>query len=780
MKNNLSLLTIALAILLAFPFVSFSQDVEFKSKNFKDQKKELKRAIKDIQAGDKHFLAEPAPFFEKALVEYEKAQEFNPNNSYLNFKIGMCHFYTYKAPESLEFFKKAYELNEFVDPDIDYFLGVGYQYNMEWDLATKHLKEFKRVLDPMYDKEDIAEVNKRMEECKNGKILLKNPVENVRIKNMGENLNSKYSDYGMIVTQDSSTLYFTSKRSNSIDGKLDPTDNQYYEDIYMSTYSNGKWSEAKNAGKNLNLPGHNGVVTFSPDGEKMIIFIDEDGIGNLYECTKNGNNWSKPRKVAGEINTDFHETSAWYSPDGTKLYFVSERPGRSTRAAKNKDIFVATLNPGGKTWGRAKALPSSVNSDQDEDGVYMHPDGKTLYFSSKGHNSMGGYDIFKSVLQEDGKWSKAENLGYPINSPGDDAFFYMGENYEFAYMSSYRKGGYGEKDLYKVIFGEEEEEVIEEPVVEEVVIDEPEEVAEVEPEPEVIIEETPEPEEVAEVVPEPVKPKVKVVPIEEEVVAEVEVPEVKGEYKFLGLVRDAETRSPVQAEVKIINSKNETIEVVNSFQNTGIFKSDLADNNGYRVEVSAPDYVTNTQRITKGQLASKESTDMLFNLQKVGAPSPEYRAAETTYPTAPVKKGKSVEPAYSPSLKAAGEADVIYFDLNSSYLRRDAKLKLNGVISKLNANPSLVIELGAHTDCRESDHYNKWLSDRRAKRTEEYIKQRISNGYQRVSSESFGESQLVNDCNCDIQDTSNCAEESHQANRRVEYVIIGESNLTNR
>lgn len=765
MKNNSSLLTIALAILFAFPFVSLSQDVEFKAKNFKGQKKELKRAIKDIKSGDEHYFDEPAPFFEKALVEYEKAQAFNPNNSYLNFKIGMCHFYTFKKPESLEFFEKAYELNEFVDPDINYFLGVGYQYDMQWDKATEHLKEFKKVLDPMYDKEDITEVNNRIEQCKNGKILLKNPVEGVTVKNMGSNLNSKYSDYGMVITSDSSKLYFTSRRSNSIDGKLDPTDNQFFEDIYTSTLSNGKWSEAKNAGKNLNMPGHNGVVTFSPDGEKMIIFIDEDGIGNLYECVKKGDSWGKPKRVAGDINSEFHETSAWYSPDGKKLYFVSERKGRSARAPQNKDIFVATLSPGGNKWGRAKALPGTINSDQDEDGVYMHPDGKTLYFSSKGHNSMGGYDVFKSVLQDDGKWSKAENLGYPINSPGNDAFFYMGENKDFAYMSSYRKGGYGEQDLYKVIFGEEEEEeIVEELVVEEVqepeeVIEEPivEEIAEVEPEPE----------------PEPIKPKVKVVPVEEK----VEAPAVKGEYKFLGLVRDAETRNPVRAEVRIVNSNNETIEVINSYEKTGIFKSDLADNNGYRVEVSAPDYVTNTQRITKGQLEVNESTDMLFNLQKVGAPSPEYRMAENTNP---VKTNASPEVRSTPAFKATGESDVIYFDVNSSYLRRDAKLKLNNVITQLNSNPSLSIDLGAHTDCRESEHYNQWLSDRRAKRTSDYIKQRITNGYQRVSAESYGETRLVNDCECDIHDTSGCVEESHQANRRVEFTITGGSNLSNR
>ena len=175
----------------------------------------------------------------------------------------------------------------------------------------------------------------------------------------------------------------------------------------------------------------------------MYIYYDENG-GDLYECRLKGDIWDKPRPLK-EINTSAGEKSAAVSADGQILFFTSNRDG----GQGGVDIYWSHLSPNGK-WGKPENLGMVVNTEYDEDGVFFHPDGKTLYFSSKGHDNMGGYDIFKTVLQPDNSWSKPENLGYPINTTSDDIYFVLSANGLTGYYSSLRDDGVGEKDIFKI------------------------------------------------------------------------------------------------------------------------------------------------------------------------------------------------------------------------------------------------------------------------------------------------------------------------------------------
>jgi outer membrane protein OmpA-like peptidoglycan-associated protein len=198
-------------------------------------------------------------------------------------------------------------------------------------------------------------------------------------------------------------------------------------------------------GSPINTDENDATAGISPDGQTLYVYRGDHG-GDIYESHLKGATWTKPDHMSSKINTSYHETSVTLGPDGKTLYFVSDRPG----GFGDRDIYKTIADEKGK-WGDAINLGPVINTQYGEEGVAMQADGKTLYFSSQGHNTMGGYDIFKSVY--DGtKWSVPENLGYPINTPDDDVFFSISASGKHGYYTSIRKGGYGEKDIYLITF----------------------------------------------------------------------------------------------------------------------------------------------------------------------------------------------------------------------------------------------------------------------------------------------------------------------------------------
>ncbi|MDF2438883.1 MAG: hypothetical protein K0Q95_3259 [Bacteroidota bacterium] len=422
-----------------------AQNVEFTKENFKENKDGLKEARNNIEAGDK-FFEQGSVFYKQAIDPYLLANKFNPNNALLNFKIGKSYLYSNFKLKSIPFLEKAIQLNPNVDPQIHYVMAKAYHLDMQWDKAISEYKAFQSTIKDVGEfKELIEEVNKHITECLTGKEMVKNPLR-VFVDNVGAEINSQYPDYGPVISADESVMLFTSRRPNTTGGLIDPGINEFFEDIYITTKKDGKWTPAQNMGKPVNTEDHDANSGLSADGQRFLIYIGKNN-GDLYEAELKGDSWSKPERMNKNINTDFHESSACYTPDGKSVYFVSDKP---QDGLGDRDIFMSVKDEKGK-WGKAVNLGPTINTPYGEEGVFIHPDGKTMYFSSQGHKTMGGYDIFKTVL-ENGKWSTPVNLGYPVNTPDDDVFFVTSASGKHGYYASFNANGFGEKDIYMITF----------------------------------------------------------------------------------------------------------------------------------------------------------------------------------------------------------------------------------------------------------------------------------------------------------------------------------------
>lgn len=451
MKNIVLIFTVLIVALNTYA----QTDTPFDKAAFKDEKDGLKEAQKHLKMGDGYFFAVPFSDYKKAFESYENAYKFNPNNALLNFKMGICLINTNFRTRSLDYFEKAYKLNGSVSADIQYYLGQSNQLNSKWDEAMNHYQQYKKnsYSNKEANPELVSTVDKKVKECESGKALSKKPIR-VFIDNLGGNINTEYPEYSMIMNADGSEIYFTARRNTTFGGGQDEFSGGYYEDIYSAKKEGKSWTTSKNVGEPINTKGHDATVALSPDGQKMLVYIDDKGDGNIYESIRTGETWSKPKKMDKIICSSYHESSAWYSSDGKKLYFISNRPkdGSNKGAPGDRDIYSVTWNAETAKWENLVRLPDNINSNYDEDGIFVHPDGKTFYFFSKGHNSIGGYDIFYTKIDDKGNFSNPVNIGVPVNTPDDDIFFTVTASGRYGYMTSFRADGFGEKDLYKITF----------------------------------------------------------------------------------------------------------------------------------------------------------------------------------------------------------------------------------------------------------------------------------------------------------------------------------------
>lgn len=445
---------LALAFVLVAGSLNAQQDVEFSKANFPNLKAELKEAQKNIKEGDKLYDL-GTYFYSQALPYYLKANAFNPNNAMLNYKIGNCMLSSPQKTKAIEHLEKAQKLKPDIGSGIYFSLASAYQNNMMWDKAIEFYKTYKATVPTKYP-DEIKYTEKRIYECENGKKFTDKPVR-VLIENVGSGVNTIYPEYSPVISADESVMYFTSRRDNTTGGGLSVVDEKYYEDIYRAGRDPKEiWGNVTNINAPVNTESNDATVNLSPDGQRLLIYKDSKRGGDIYESVLKGSEWSKPIPLSSSVNTPFYETHASYSFDGRILYFVSNKPEGSYGG---KDIYYCYIDDKGNLSQPFNIGPD-INTPYDEDGVFAHPDGKTLYFASQGHNSMGGYDFFKSTYK-DGKWNAPENLGYPINSADDDVFFVVSADSRHAYFSSFKGDGFGEKDIYRLTFlGEEKQFVI--------------------------------------------------------------------------------------------------------------------------------------------------------------------------------------------------------------------------------------------------------------------------------------------------------------------------------
>lgn len=381
-------------------------------------------------------------------------------NANLNYLIGYSYLkgrsgrvksipYLQRAARSTQGNYKKNSIEERNAPILtDKLLGDAYHSHSKFDLAILSYQMYlkKNKIGGQSDQLNVSDAQRKMEMCNTAKELIANPVK-VKIENMGAAINSPYADYSPVLSADQSTLIFTTRRKQSIGGKT-YDGGRYFEDIYISEYRNSQWSMAKSIGETINTEGNEASVGISADGQEILIYKDDDGDGNIYSTSLKGDVWSSPVKLNNTINSSYWEPSAFISADEQTIYFTSDRPG----GYGGRDLYLSHKTETGD-WGKAVNMGSLINTSFDEDAPYIHPDGITLFFSSNGHNTMGGFDIFYSALSEEkGLWSNPVNVGYPVNSPDDDIFYIVSPDKTKAYYSSFKENGFGEKDNYVITF----------------------------------------------------------------------------------------------------------------------------------------------------------------------------------------------------------------------------------------------------------------------------------------------------------------------------------------
>lgn len=439
------------------------QDIPFEKDYFKDRKDEFKTAKKDFDEGMKMMATANASsdpslsllknfkynitLYRAAIPFFERALTFNPNYSMLNYQLGKCYMASNHKFKAVELLDKAYKVNPTIAKDIHFFLGWAYHVKNNWEKAKYHYDLYKKSL-TQTEAINVEMANKKMFECTNGEKLEKNPVR-VWVDNLGAAINTEFPEYSPLITADESTIIFTSRRSDTYKGGVDPNDGQYYEDIYIARRNEkGQWEKAQNLGSSINTDNHDAPAGLSADGNKLFVFYGWKGAGDIYESKFENNAYSKPVKLPNDISgKDSYESSAAISYDGKELYFASTRPG----GMGEEDIYMSKWDEKRKNWGMPTNLGPIINTKYRETGIFLHPDGETMYFASEGHESMGGFDIFMSKKVQ-GVWTKPVNVGYPVNSSDDDVFFVTTGSGRYAYYTSFREDGFGEKDLYRITF----------------------------------------------------------------------------------------------------------------------------------------------------------------------------------------------------------------------------------------------------------------------------------------------------------------------------------------
>ena len=428
-------------LLILVDMISAQEDVNISKKEFKVLKPGFKVAWKHIKEGDAYY-SDGGRLYMNALEEYLKANEYNNGNDALNYKIGVSYLFSDNKDNAYEFLIKAFNINNNVSSDILFLTGMSLQYAGRYrDAVDKYLT----FLSGAVRKSDnlIARANKRLDECKSALEITKDTLP-ADIQNAGEKINSYADEYSEILTSDGKKLYFASRKA------IDPNARNYYKDskldenIYISENLGGNWNEALPGGKNLMTAFCETPLFIDRSGEVIYVYVGYEGNGDIkYSELKKGE-WKPLKGEPFGLNSKDPETSFCISPSGEEIAFVSDR---GTSGFGGKDIFFVKRN--GQKWSKPVNAGEKINTMFNEESVRYSVTGDTLWFSSTGHNTIGGFDIFFSIRNSENSWGPAVNAGYPINTPWNDLFYIPSpvNRGEFFFVSD-RSGGFGGLDLY--------------------------------------------------------------------------------------------------------------------------------------------------------------------------------------------------------------------------------------------------------------------------------------------------------------------------------------------
>jgi hypothetical protein len=378
--------------------------------------------------------------YDKAIKAYSQILEQIPDNANIKYKLGVCYLNTEtEKDKAIPYFTEAaahiskdYNPNSYKEesaPLETYFmLGSAYRVTNQLEKAMRAYRDYLDNLDPKDTKQrQITE--QYLRSCENATRMMSDP-DLVTRTNLGDILNSESADFNAVLSGDGQTIAYTSTKRD-------------INQIMLSNKVDGKWAKPKAITRQITSKDNFKTSSLSFDGTTLYLIEDDPLNSQIYTSTMTGNRWSGASRLKKPVNSNMNETHASLSPDGTTLYFTSDRSG----GQGDLDIYLTKLDKKGK-WGKPVNMGPNINTMFNEETPFITSDGKWLYFSSEGHEGMGGYDIFRFNLHETG--SEAENLGYPVNTTDNDLFYFPGNSKNEGYLALYNTDGYGSSDIYAV------------------------------------------------------------------------------------------------------------------------------------------------------------------------------------------------------------------------------------------------------------------------------------------------------------------------------------------
>ena len=377
-----------------------------------------------------------------ALGSYLQLYEKNPDNANLAYCIGVCYLnipgkknlaidYLETASRNMSAKHKEGTLTQVAAPyDALFYLATAYRINYRFDKAKEVYTRYAATL--MADDHANRDfVNHEIEVCDKASEMIEKPVVYTE-ENMGEMFNDEKSQFNPVISADGKSFAWM-------------VTEKFYDAIMYSKFSAGKWSPPVNITPDLQSDGDFYISCLSADGKLLFLSRDDSYNSDIYYSALRGETWSRTIRLNKNINTRYWESHGFISEDGEQLVFASDRPG----GFGGLDLYISKKVNG--DWGPAVNLGPEINTPFNEDRPFLINKGKTLFFSSQGHENMGGYDIFRADKQSNGLWSKPGNLGYPINTPDDNMFFMpVGDGKSGYYPEIKESSGFGREDIYRI------------------------------------------------------------------------------------------------------------------------------------------------------------------------------------------------------------------------------------------------------------------------------------------------------------------------------------------
>jgi len=399
------------------------------------QQSKTKEVYKD---GEEYFQAED---YKEAIYYFLQLEQKGNINANIKYKIGVCYLnmpgeetkaipYFEEAAKHISLKYKANSIEEKQAPlHTLFYLGNAYRITNQLSKALDTYDKF--VNHPGYEGNyNMGIVATEIKACERAKIIQDSPVD-VKWINLGLPINSPSSETHPVISGDETVLVYL-------------TNLKFYNAVYFTRKNGQTWLSPENINPQILSDGEFYPTALSFDGKDLYLVKKSAKNADIYISSYVNNQWTTAKPLNKNINSASDETSATITKDGNTMYFTSNRSG-----SRGFDIYMSMKDTKGE-WGKAENLGKVINTKVDEATPSISPDGKTLYFSSEGHYNMGGFDIFYSTLQKDGKWSIPSNIGFPLNTTNDNIGFQTIGNGNIGYISRIAPDVLGKEDIYKV------------------------------------------------------------------------------------------------------------------------------------------------------------------------------------------------------------------------------------------------------------------------------------------------------------------------------------------